>query len=236
MQKAKPILVTLTAPSAAGKSYLLNYIRDVAKMPCLISTTTRKPRIGEREGIDYYFIDEDTSYHLEKTNQFAELAVYNGIRYGVTKNEFYDKLSKGIAFLIVEPSGIDHYVKPALDAGAVHLKYYIHTDAEVRLKRFKQRVAGDISNAIMSNTASPLITISDIEKQTQKIVSTHLDRLETMLTKELKWSTMVDWDRIIFGEHAPADNLAIILKDINKILDRRQVNYSNDNEVTFIPI
>ena len=97
---SQPILVTLTAPSCSGKSYLLNYIRDEAKMPCLVSTTTRAPRTGEQEGIDYYFISREQSKRYEIEDNFAELAIYNGTRYGVTKQEFKSKLETGLTFLI----------------------------------------------------------------------------------------------------------------------------------------
>ena len=87
------VLVTLTAPTCAGKSYLLNYIRNDRKLPCLVSTTTRPARAGEVEGVDYFFISEEESKSIEADDDFAELAVYNGIRYGVTKAEFKSKLN-----------------------------------------------------------------------------------------------------------------------------------------------
>jgi guanylate kinase len=214
MVSQKPVLVTLTSPTAAGKSYLFNYIRDVAKMPCLISTTTRAPRAGEKDGVDYYFIDEKTSQQLEANDLFAELAIYRGVRYGVTKEEFHSKLSKGVAFLIVEPSGIDHYVKPALDAGAIHLKYYIHTDPQIRLERFKQRVAADLRDAIIADENAR--RMGKFAGAADKTVASHMDRLVAMLTEELKWGTMYKWDRILFGEKEPAYNLDIIMSDVRK--------------------
>lgn len=208
-QIQKPVLITLTSPSAAGKSYLFNYIRDVAKLPCLISTTTRAARVGEKEGVDYFFIDEAESKRLETEDQLAELAIYNGVRYGVTKQEFHSKLSQGMAFLICEPSGIDHYVKPAKDVGAIHYKTYIHTDPQVRLQRFRERAEQDMQRA--ANAAD----VSKIMKE----FKTSLNRLSTMLTEEMRWGDMHQWDRVLFGDVSPADNLAIILKDVKKIQD-----------------
>ena len=194
------VLVTITAPSASGKSYLLNHIRS-AGYPCLVSTTTRAPRKGEVEGVDYYFISDEHSRRIEEYNGFAELAVYRGIRYGVTKTEFHNKLDTGFAFLIVEPTGIDHYVQPALDVGAMHLKYFIHCDLETRLERMKQRMISDLEYSPADNA---------------KIVSTHLDRIKAMFTVEQSWFTMHEWTRVLSGTHSPADNLAIILADVAK--------------------
>jgi guanylate kinase len=210
----RPILITLTAPSCAGKSYLFNYIRDEAKLPCLISTTTRKPRAGEKEGIDYFFISEEESIMLGAMDQFAELAIFNGTRYGVTRKEFQTKLSMGMAFLIVEPSGIDHYVKPALDMGAGHLKYYVHTDPEVRFERFKNRVEQDLSKALSQ------CSDADVYNCSCKIVKTALSRFQVMLTTEMQWGTAAKWDRILFGESDPKENVEIILSDVKKLFKK----------------
>lgn len=198
-----PILVTITSPTAAGKSYLFNYIRDVAKMPCLISTTTRPARAGEQEGVDYFFISEEESKRLEAEDQFAELAVYRGIRYGVTKEEFHSKLSQGVAFLIVEPTGIDHYAKPALEVGADHLKFYIHTDPEIRQQRFIERAMSDFQLEIdkFSGDSTAL----------KKLFKSYMDRQRAVSTVEMQWYEMVQWDRILFGTEPPETNLKIIL-------------------------
>jgi guanylate kinase len=220
MENQKPVLVTLTSPTAAGKSYLFNYIRDVAKLRCLISTTTRAPRAGEKEGIDYYFIDEAISCELEQQDKFAELAIYRGIRYGVTKDEFQEKLSRGVAFLIVEPSGIDRYVKPATDAGALHLKYFIHTDPLVRLERFKKRALADIHMAAEAD--ENLRRMGKPANLVEKTLFTHMDRLTSMHTEETKWFTMAHWDRVIFGTDSPEHNLNIIMNDVKKMLSQAQ--------------
>lgn len=205
----KPVLVTLTAQSCGGKSYLFNYIRDVAKLPCLISTTTRAPRDGEQEGVDYFFITKEESIRLEKEGQFAELAIYNGHRYGVTKDEFHSKLNQGIAFLIVEPGGIEHYAKPAVDAGAMHYKTFIFSDPAVRLERFMTRSKKDMMKALSKDGFT-----WDEVVEAQRVA---LSRLTQMLTTEVKWFEMAQWDRVLQGDWLPEENLKAILHDIEKI-------------------
>ena len=195
------VLVTLTAPTCAGKSYLLNYIRNDRKLPCLVSTTTRPARAGEVEGVDYFFISEEESKSLEANDDFAELAVYNGIRYGVTKAEFKSKLDTGLTFLIVEPSGIDHYVKPALDVGAKHLKYFVDVDLSTRIKRFTARLAEDLSKM-------------DKNTNLEKFVSASLIRHAAMLQVEPGWVDLVKWDRVLNGNDTPEHNLSLILADV----------------------
>ena len=125
----KPVLVTITAPSAAGKSHLLKHIQQQG-YPCLVSTTTRTARSEEVHGQDYYFISKAESELLLQTNGYAETEVYRGVRYGITKLELNKKFSKGIAFLIVEPNGVARYANVAKKNDALHLKYFIYAEME----------------------------------------------------------------------------------------------------------
>jgi guanylate kinase len=223
MESTPPILITLTSPTAAGKSYLFNYIRDVAKLPCLISTTTRLPREGEIDGVDYYFIDLEESKRLEEANEFAELAIYRGVRYGVTKKEWNNKLQPGkIAFLIVEPSGLDHYVKPALDIGAIWLKYFINTDLQVRMERFIDRMVKDVRSAISVDILNGKMYshVKEPSEKTMKTILSYFDRQRAMLTEETRWEAKTNWTRIISGENSPEENLMIIQKDIKEAVER----------------
>ena len=213
----KPVLVTLTSPSCAGKSHLLSYIRDVRNMPCLVSTTTRPPRAGEVEGKDYFFISEADSRDIEAADEFAELAIYNGVRYGVTKEEFKKKLDTGLTFLIVEPSGIEHYVKPAVDAGAVHLKYFVNTPLNVRLERFKKRLDDDLEQIMMKFTNGRPAEEDLKRQEIQRCVNAGLKRYKTMLTVEPDWINMADWDGVLSGSCSPEKNLARILADVQQL-------------------
>ena len=60
-----PTLITLTAPTCSGKSYLLDALtKDWCSR--IVSTTTRPPRPGECEGIDYHFISEEESRRIQR--------------------------------------------------------------------------------------------------------------------------------------------------------------------------
>jgi guanylate kinase len=207
-----PVLVTLTACTCAGKSYLFNYIRDSAKLPCLISTTTRSPRAGEVDGVDYFFISEEESIRLEDEDQLAELAIYNGARYGVTKQEFHSKLSTGLAFLIVEPSGIDHYVKPALDVGAKHWKVWVDVPEDIRLERFAQRAIADIRNSTIGKPDA-LGHSNGMEKSIRTVLKRH----EAMLNAEKQWKDSVEWNQTVSGLNDPKHNLQWILLNVEMI-------------------
>ena len=52
-------LIIVSGPSGSGKSTVTKIVKDRLNIPLSISATTRKPREGEVEGIDYYFLSED---------------------------------------------------------------------------------------------------------------------------------------------------------------------------------
>lgn len=206
-------LITLTAPSASGKSYLLEYIRDELQLPCLVSTTTRAKRANEIEGCDYFFISREESEAMEARDEFAELAIFGGNRYGVTKKEFADKLNDpiGLAFLIVEPEGIDHYVAPALAVGAQHLKFFVDVPLETRLDRLEARVLQDIleiSEYFDSYYSSNVK--AKAEADLEKTIASYTTRLQSVLGKELSWKAMHQWDGILNGDVHPSINVAKI--------------------------
>jgi guanylate kinase len=220
IRMTKPILITLTAPTCSGKSYLLTYIRDTAKRPCLTSTTTRPPREGEVDGLDYIFISNEESKSIEASGGFAELAIFRGHRYGVTKQEFKKKLEMGPAFLIVEPTGIDHYVQPALDMGAVWLKYFVYSKPAVLVERFKRRFDADVLKALDSDIAAA--AYGDKYGTGDKVVSTvktYTDRLIHLLGPEATWFEAKQWDGILYGDKHPIENLKIIDADIRYKLE-----------------
>jgi hypothetical protein len=141
----------------------------------------------------------------------VELVTYLGVRYGVTKAEFNSKISTGLTFLIVEPSGIDSYAQPVLEAGAVHLKYYVHTDPELRLERFKNRVLEEVELALQSGE-----TRASREADVKAVVGSAITRLAGMFNKEKHWGTAQYWDRVLSGSAAVEDNVAIIMNDVAK--------------------
>ncbi|MDL1967614.1 MAG: guanylate kinase [Deltaproteobacteria bacterium] len=86
-------LFIISAPSGAGKTTLCRAVLDdpIPDMLYSVSYTTRKPRKGEQNGIDYYFITENDFKNRIKNGQWAEWAEVYGNYYG-TSSEFIDKV------------------------------------------------------------------------------------------------------------------------------------------------
>ena len=96
-----PLLVVVSAPSGAGKSTLCDNVR--AALPSAsraVTCTTRKPRDGELDGVDYYFLDEEEFLARVEGGEFLENAVVHGNYYGVLKSELRAKLAEGSDVLL----------------------------------------------------------------------------------------------------------------------------------------
>ena len=84
MQQKGAILV-LSGPSGAGKSTIINQASDcIGEFYFSISTTTRKPRDGERDGIDYYFVTKEEFEEDIKAGNFLEYATVHDNYYGTS--------------------------------------------------------------------------------------------------------------------------------------------------------
>ena len=82
-------LIIITAPSGSGKTSITRRLMQVfPELAFSISAATRKARIGENDGVDYYFISEEDFKHKIQQNEFAEWEmVYEGKYYGTQKSE-----------------------------------------------------------------------------------------------------------------------------------------------------
>lgn len=91
-----PIVLLISAPSGGGKTTVCTHL--LAATPGLaraITCTTRQPRPGERDGVDYHFLDPDTFARRVAAGEFLEHATVYGHRYGTLKAELFDRLRTG---------------------------------------------------------------------------------------------------------------------------------------------
>jgi guanylate kinase len=91
-----PLVVVISAPSGAGKTTLCdNVSAALPRVSRAVTCTTRKPRDGEKEGVDYYFLEEEEFFARADDGDFLEYAVVHGNHYGVLKSELRAKLAEG---------------------------------------------------------------------------------------------------------------------------------------------
>jgi guanylate kinase len=96
------LLIVISGPAGSGKTTLSK--RMLVKEPSLhrvVTSTTRKPRKGEKDHIDYHFFDRPAFEAKIKANEFYEYAQVHNNLYGTLKSEVQDKLATGTDLLLV---------------------------------------------------------------------------------------------------------------------------------------
>ena len=100
-QESVPRLTVLSGPSGVGKTTVATRIREAHPEVWLsVSATTRKPRPGEVDGVQYHFYDVETLDKLVTAGEFLEHAEYAGNKYGTPRQPVVDRLASGNPVLL----------------------------------------------------------------------------------------------------------------------------------------
>lgn len=93
---SKGNLFVISGPSGAGKGTICSaFLQNHPEVYLSISATTRKPREGEREGVNYYFVTEEYFRAEIERGGFLEYAAYCGNYYGTPKQKVLEQLEAG---------------------------------------------------------------------------------------------------------------------------------------------
>ncbi len=93
---ARGTLYIVSAPSGAGKTSLVRALTEADPgVSMSISHTTRAPRPGERDGVDYHFVDHDAFAGMERAGRFLEHATVFDHRYGTSCDDVVARLDRG---------------------------------------------------------------------------------------------------------------------------------------------
>jgi len=140
--KEKGHILVVSAPSGAGKTTIVKSIlKDIPHLAFSISSTTRKKRENETDGVDYHFMSEKNFLGKIEKNEFVEWEKFYDYYYGTTKGFIDEKIKNGISVLLE----VD--VKGALSIKAIYpeaiLVYIYPPSFEVLVERLKNRKTED---------------------------------------------------------------------------------------------
>jgi len=126
--------IILVGRGGSGKDYMRKKFESKGFKYC-VSYTSRPKRLGEKQGVDYYFVDDD--FFQNNVHKFYEIHDFNGWKYGRTIDDF-EKSS----LLIMTPSGIKN-IKPEHRKRCLII--YIDPDREILKYRLESR--NDVDSA-----------------------------------------------------------------------------------------
>jgi guanylate kinase len=91
----------ITGPSGVGKGTLIRgLLARVPQLELSVSATTRSPRAGEHEGVDYHFLSPAQFEQRVANREFVEYATYAGHRYGTLRCEVKRRLDAGVPVVL----------------------------------------------------------------------------------------------------------------------------------------
>jgi guanylate kinase len=126
----------VSAPSGSGKTTLLqSLLRTFTDLKFSISHTTRKPRGGERNGVEYFFVDRETFQSMADRGEFLEWAEYHGQLYGTTLAFVEREIAAGKDVILdIDVQGALQVKQKVPDAKAIFILPPSFQELERRLK------------------------------------------------------------------------------------------------------
>ena len=115
-------LFVLSGPGGVGKSTITKALADHPEFWVSVSATTRTPRSGERDGVDYFYISAEEFERRISGNEFLEWAEFAGNKYGTPASQVKEKLAKGLNVILeIEIDGARQVRKSSEDAKLIFI-------------------------------------------------------------------------------------------------------------------
>jgi guanylate kinase len=113
----------ITGPSGVGKGTLIRGLLErVPELELSVSATTRSPRPGERDGVEYHFMTPEEFERRAAAGSFVEHAAYSGNRYGTLRAELERRVDAGVPVVLeIEVQGARQVREAMPDAVAVFI-------------------------------------------------------------------------------------------------------------------
>ena len=190
MTNRKGTLIVLSGPSGTGKGTVLkhffdNYADDAVKLS--ISATTRLPREGETDGVNYFFVEKEKFENMVQNDMLLEWASFCGNCYGTPKAFVDENLENGCDVILeIEVHGALKVMEKRPDATFVFI-------APPSMQELKSLIVGrqtETADVIERRMETAKWEVQNISKYTYAVVNDDVD----MAAKRLK--TIIDAERL----------------------------------------
>lgn len=189
------MLVIISGPSGSGKGTVVKELDPARGYAVSISVTTRKPRPGEVDGKDYFFISEDMFIDMREQNELLEHFAYVGNYYGTPKPYVEEQIAKGkIVVLEIEVNGALQVKEKFPEAVLVFLMPPTFTELERRLISrgtedaitIEDRLKKSLEEVPLIDKYDYLVINEKVPDAVQKIDAiTHAERLRPKRNKQI---------------------------------------------------
>ena len=99
-------MIVLTGASASGKTVTALDLQKRHNLVKAITTTTREKRVGETDGVEYFFVTKEEFLKRLNENKFVEHSIYNGNYYGCGIDQVSDN-----KIVVLDPNGLHSFLK-----------------------------------------------------------------------------------------------------------------------------
>ena len=180
-------IIVISAPSGAGKGTIIKKLleNDSKNRWLSVSATSRKPRVGEKEGINYYYITEEEFQKRIKEDYFLEYTNYAGNYYGTPREYIKDKIYKGIDVILeIEIEGANNIKKLIPEALFI---FIMPPSLKELVKRLKGR-GTETNEKIIKRFNAAYKEVNEVTKYNYVVVNdeidTAVDKIESIIKAE----------------------------------------------------
>jgi len=180
-------LVIISGPSGAGKSTVVQKLLDNCDLPLQlsVSATTRKPRDGEQDGVNYHFLSQQEFAQKREDNQFLEcMEVFgHGDWYGTFRNDVTTGLKGGKwVILEIDVDGTLSVIKEQPDA----ITIFVHPGSIEELERRLQSRGTDTQQSILRRLEVARRELAAVDRYKHEVINDEVGRAVQEICEILK--------------------------------------------------
>lgn len=197
-------ITIIAGKTASGKSVALEELCENYGYEKLITSTTREPRPGEVDGVDYHFLSREKFLNKVEEGLFLEHAEYNGNMYGSSLDSFKKDFKGNIPAIILEPTGAKVAYELLKSKGFTPISVYVYESQETCIER------------VLSRDAS--------EEEKEK-------RIHKIKNEEGQWDDYMEYDFVTEGGSTIEKNCNDIKAFVDNFQPEKSLSKKNRNRV-----